>query len=38
MLKVIATTATGWEAPVAEPDDDKFYEWDEDTTNWKEIE
>ena len=27
-----------WEAPVAMPDDDKKYEWDEATTSWKEIE
>ena len=27
-----------WESPVAYPDDGKFYEWDEATTNWKEIE
>ena len=27
-----------WEYPVALPDDGKHYEWDEDTTNWKEIE
>ena len=27
-----------YEAPVTYPDDGKFYEWDEDTTNWKEIE
>ena len=27
-----------WEAPVAEPDDGKKYKWDEDTTNWTEIE
>jgi len=27
-----------WEAPVAMPDDDKRYEWDEATTSWKEIE
>ena len=26
-----------WEAPVAYPDDDKFYTWDEATTNWIEI-
>ena len=26
-----------WEAPVAYPDDDKVYEWNEDTTNWVEI-
>ena len=23
-----------WQAPVAMPDDDKMYRWDEDTTNW----
>jgi len=27
-----------WEAPVAYPDDEKYYEWDEATTNWTEIE
>jgi hypothetical protein len=27
-----------WEAPVARPEDDKIYSWDEETTNWKEIE
>lgn len=26
-----------WEAPVEMPDDGKVYEWDEATTNWKEI-
>ena len=26
-----------WEAPVAYPDDDKMYNWDESTTNWIEI-
>ena len=26
-----------WEAPVAMPDDDKRYEWDEATTSWKEV-
>ena len=26
-----------WESPVAKPDDGKRYEWDEATTNWKEI-
>jgi len=26
-----------WEAPVALPDDDKIYGWDEATTNWVEI-
>ena len=27
-----------WTAPTAYPDDDKEYNWDEDTTSWKEIE
>ena len=27
-----------WESPVPYPDDGKVYKWDEDTTNWKEIE
>ena len=26
-----------WEAPVAYPEDDKMYNWDEDTTAWVEI-
>ena len=26
-----------WEPPVARPDDDKSYNWDEDTTAWVEI-
>lgn len=26
-----------WEAPVAYPDDDKIYRWDEDTTAWVEV-
>ena len=26
-----------WEAPVAMPDDDKRYQWDEATTSWKEV-
>jgi hypothetical protein len=26
-----------WESPVPYPTDDKMYEWDEATTNWKEI-
>ena len=26
-----------WEPPVALPDDDKMYTWDEDTTSWVEI-
>ena len=31
-------TTCQWEAPVAYPDDGKFYNWDEDTTNWVEVE
>ncbi len=27
-----------WEAPTAKPDDDKLYDWDEDTTSWVEVE
>jgi hypothetical protein len=27
-----------WEAPTAMPDDGKLYRWDEDTTNWVEVE
>ena len=27
-----------WEAPVTYPDDGKFYNWNEDTTNWVEVE
>jgi len=27
-----------WESPVTYPDDGKYYDWDEDTTNWTEIE
>jgi hypothetical protein len=27
-----------WEAPTAMPDDGKMYTWNEDTTNWVEIE
>ena len=26
-----------WQPPVAMPEDDKMYRWDEDTTNWVEI-
>ena len=26
-----------WESPVAYPDDDKIYKWDEDTTAWVEV-
>ena len=27
-----------WEAPIPYPNDDKFYEWNEDTQNWVEVE
>ena len=27
-----------WDAPIPYPDDGKLYNWDEDTTSWKEIE
>lgn len=30
-------TTCKWEAPVSFPTDGKIYEWDESTTNWKEI-
>jgi hypothetical protein len=26
-----------WEAPIAMPDDGKFYVWDEETISWKEV-
>jgi hypothetical protein len=26
-----------WDAPTPMPTDDKFYEWDETTTSWKEV-
>lgn len=26
-----------WQAPVARPDDGKFYRWDENTTTWVEV-
>ena len=35
---LLDNTTCLWEAPVAYPDDDKPYEWDEDTTSWVEIE
>jgi len=30
-------TTWTWDAPIAYPDDDKIYEWDEPTTNWVEV-
>ena len=35
---VLVEDTCQWTAPTAYPDDDKHYEWDEDTTRWKEIE
>jgi hypothetical protein len=29
--------ASFWQAPVAKPDDDKIYTWDEPTLNWLEL-
>lgn len=26
-----------WDAPIPRPDDDKMYQWDEDTTSWMEV-
>ena len=31
-------TSCLWEPPVAYPNDDKDYEWNEDTTSWVEVE
>jgi hypothetical protein len=31
-------TSCLWEAPVAYPDDGNMYRWDEETTNWVEVE
>ena len=30
-------TTVDWEAPVARPNDDKMYRWDEETLSWVEI-
>ncbi len=30
-------TTCKWESPAVMPDDDKYYRWDEDTTNWKAV-
>jgi len=30
-------TTWTWDAPIAYPDDDKIYEWDEATTNWVKV-
>ena len=34
---ILVEATCQWEAPVARPDDDKRYAWDEDITNWVEI-
>lgn len=34
---ILIESSCQWEAPVAYPDDDKRYTWDEDITNWVEI-
>lgn len=34
---ILNETTWLWEAPVAMPDDDKKYEWDETTISWKEV-
>ena len=31
-------TTCKWESPVSFPTDEKIYRWDEDTTNWVEVE
>ena len=33
----LAEASCTWEAPVAYPDDDKMYTWDEDAGNWVEV-
>jgi hypothetical protein len=34
---VLSTETWNWMPPVAYPNDDKFYVWDEDTVSWKET-
>ena len=34
---ILNETTCRYEAPVPYPDDDKMYNWDESTTNWKEV-
>jgi hypothetical protein len=34
---VLNNTTVDWEAPVARPNDDKMYRWDEETLSWIEI-
>jgi hypothetical protein len=35
---VLNNTTAQWDPPIPMPDDSKFYTWNEDTTNWEEIE
>ena len=35
---VLDSTSYLWEAPISKPDDDKEYDWDEDSESWVEIE
>jgi hypothetical protein len=34
---VLNEETCNWDAPVARPEDDKFYTWDEATTSWIEV-
>jgi len=34
---VLVEDTCQWKAPTAYPDDGKVYEWNEDTTSWKEV-
>ena len=34
---VLNEDTCNWDAPVARPEDDKMYTWDEDTTSWIEV-
>lgn len=34
---ILNETTWNWEAPVARPDDDNFYEWNEETQAWEQI-
>ena len=34
---VLNEATCNWDAPVARPEDDKMYTWDEATTSWKEV-
>jgi hypothetical protein len=35
---VLNEDTCNWDAPVARPEDDKMYSWDEATTSWVEVE